>query len=98
MKLKLTVDEVKEELGIYFDDPATNKRLKRYISLADKYLKGAINDNYPGDDERAIELALLFIEDLYDRKSYTVKETKNLEKLKDSLIKQLKWGENYSDL
>ena len=40
--------------------------------------------------ERAIELALLIIEDLYDRNSTTVKENSTIEKLKADFILQLK--------
>ena len=73
----LTASNVKEELGID-------------IKVADAYLKGAISENYPPDDERAIELALLIIEDLYDRNSTTVKENSTIEKLKADFILQLK--------
>lgn len=86
----LTADNVKEELGIDTADSAINSRLNRYIKVADAYLKGAISENYPPYDERAIELALLIIEDLYDRNSTTVKENSTIEKLKADFILQLK--------
>lgn len=54
----LTASNVKEELGIDTADSAIDSRLNRYIKVADAYLKGAISENYPPDDERAIELAL----------------------------------------
>lgn len=86
----LTAVSVKEELGIDTADSAIDSRLTRYIKVADAYLKGAISENYPADDERAIELALLIIEDLYDRNSTTVKENSTIEKLKADFILQLK--------
>ena len=86
----LTASNVKEELGIDTADSAIDSRLNRYIKVADAYLKGAISENYPPDDERAIELALLIIEDLYDRNSTTVKENSTIEKLKADFILQLK--------
>lgn len=86
----LTASIVKEELGIDTTDSAIDSRLTRYIKIADAYLKGAISDNYPTDDERAIELALLIIEDLYDRNSTTVKENSTIEKLKADFMLQLK--------
>lgn len=86
----LTVITVKEELGIDTVDSAVDSRLKRYIKVADAYLRGAISEVYPVDDERAIELALLIIEDLYDRNSTTVKENSTIEKLKADFILQLK--------
>ena len=86
----LTASNVKEELGIDTADSAIDSRLNRYIKVADAYLKGAISENYPPDDERTIELALLIIEDLYDRNSTTVKENSTIEKLKADFILQLK--------
>ena len=50
----LTASNVKEELGIDTADSAIDSRLNRYIKVADAYLKGAISENYPPDDERAI--------------------------------------------
>ncbi len=96
--MALTLEKVKEELGIDGNDSFTNNRLNRYIQLADKYLVGAVGENYPKDDERAIQIALLIIEDLYDRKSYNVKENSSISKLKNSLLMQLKWGENNDNL
>ncbi len=92
----LTAGIVKEELGIDTTDSAVENRLTRYIRVADAYLKGSVNENYPADDERAIELALLIIEDLYDRNSTTVKENSTIEKLKADFILQLK-VENMDD-
>ncbi len=86
----LTTKTVKEELGIDTSDYAIDNRLSRYISVADSYLKGAVSETYPPDDPRAIELALLVIEDLYDRNSNSVKENKTIEKLKNDFILQLK--------
>lgn len=96
--IALNVDKVKEELGIDFDDSFTDKRLERYIKLAHEYLVGAIGEEYPEDDERALQLALFVIEDLYERKSYTVKENSSINKLKNSLLMQLKWGDKDSNL
>lgn len=86
----LPVFTVKEELGIDTKDSAIDSRIKRYIKVADAYLKGAISETYPADDERAIELALLIIEDLYDRNSTSVKENNTLKKLKADFSLQLK--------
>lgn len=85
----LTLDEVKQELGIDFTDPKTDARLTRYIGVADTWLKGTVDENYPNDDERAKQLALLVIEDLYDRNSNSVKENNAINKLKQDFILQL---------
>lgn len=85
----LTINDVKEELGIDTIDEAIDNRITRYIKIADSYLKGAISENYDADDERAKGLALLIIEDLYDRKSFNIKENKVIEKMKNDFILQL---------
>ena len=45
--------------------------------------------DFPRNDERAKQLALFIIEDLYDRGSYSVKENSVLEKMKADFILQL---------
>lgn len=92
----LTLAEVKAELGIDYIDTNTDNRLTRYINVADTYLKGAIGEKYPADDERAKQLALLIIEDLYDRNSNSVKENNTINKLKQDFILQLQL-ENRND-
>ena len=84
-----TIDEIKDYLGIDYDDEVSNRNIKRYMSVADSWLKGAIGENYPKNDNRAKQLALFVIEDLYDRGSYSVKENKNIEKMKNDFILQL---------
>lgn len=84
-----TIDEIKDYLGIDYDDDVSNRNIKKYMSVADSWLKGAIGKNYPKDDDRAKQLALFVIEDLYDRGSYSVKENSNIEKLKNDFVMQL---------
>lgn len=88
----LTLEEVKAELSIDFTDEKTDARLNRYIKVADAWLKGAISDDYPVDDERAKQLALLIIEDLFDRNANSVKENNTINKLKQDFIMQLQYG------
>ena len=82
----LTLDEVKKELSIDFNDH--DSRLERYIQIAKKWLDGAIS-NYDENDERAKQHALFIIEDLYDRNANTVKENITISKLKNDFIMQL---------
>jgi hypothetical protein len=84
-----TIDEVKDYLGIDYNDDVSNRNIKKYMSVADSWLKGAIGENYPRNDERAKQLALFVIEDLYDRGSYSVKENSNIEKMKNDFVLQL---------
>lgn len=83
-----SIAEVKDYLGIDFDDDVSNRNLTRFIDVAESYLKGAIS-NLPEDDERVKQLALFIIEDLYDRGSYSVKENSTIEKMKNDFIMQL---------
>lgn len=89
----LTLEEVKAELSIDYTDEKTDARLKRYILVADAWLKGAVGDNYPKGDERAKQLTLLVIEDLFDRNANSVKENNTINKLKQDFIMQLQYGE-----
>lgn len=83
-----TIEEVKDYLGIDFDDSVTNRKLTKFIIVADSYLKGSISV-LPEGDERVNQLALFIIEDLYDRNSYSVKESAALERMKNDFIMQL---------
>ena len=83
-----TIEEVKDYLGIDYDDDVSNRNIARFIDVAESYLKGAIS-NLPENDERVKQLALFVIEDLYDRSSYSVKENSTIEKMKNDFIMQL---------
>ena len=85
-----TLEEVKDYLGIDYDDEKSERNIKCYIKVKKKYLDSAI-DNFDDlrRDERVKQLALFIIEDLYDRKATSVKESSSLMKLKNSLLTQL---------
>lgn len=83
-----TLQEVKDYLGIDFDDDVSDRNIKMFIDVAESYLKGAISV-IPEDDERVKQLALFIIEELYDRGSYSVKENSTIEKMKNDFIMQL---------
>lgn len=83
-----TIEEVKDYLGIDFDDDVSNRNINRYIKVAKNYLEGAIS-KLPENDERVKQLTLFIIEELYDRGSYSVKENSTIEKMKNDFIMQL---------
>ena len=85
-----TVDDVLYYLGIDYADNMVTKNIERAINTADAYLKGAIGDNYPIEDPRAKELALIFIADLYDNRSMIEKVSGNVRRLVDDFMLQLK--------
>lgn len=82
--------DVLDYLGIdYVDDMVTNN-VNRAISTANAYLKGAVGANYPIEDPRAKELALIFIADLYDNRGILEKTSTNVRRLVDDFLLQLR--------
>ncbi|MBO3443409.1 head-tail connector protein [Clostridium sp. CCUG 7971] len=85
----LNTEEVKGYLGIDYIDEPTEKRLVHLIKVSDKILEGSIGKDYPKDDDRAKEIALIIIEDLFDNHSMNDKVTGNTRKLVESMSLQL---------
>lgn len=86
----VSVDEVKDYLGIDYADDAVERNINRVINSADAYLKGSIGANYPTDDPRAKELALIIISDLYDNRGFNSTISGNTRRLVDDLSLQLR--------
>lgn len=88
----VSVEEVFEYLGLetdYSDDMVKNN-IERAIKTADAYLQGSIGKNYPIDDPRAKELALIIVSDLYDNRGLQSTISGNTRKLVDDLSLQLR--------
>lgn len=85
-----TIDEVLAYLGIDYADEMVTKNIERSILVADAYLKGSIGTNYPNDDPRVKELALIFISDLYDNRGLIEKVAGNVRRLVDDMSLQLR--------
>lgn len=85
-----TIDEVANYLGIDYIDDMAETNIIRAIRTADAYLKGAIGREYPSDDSRAKELALIFIADLYDNRCLIEKVSGNVRRLVDDFTLQLR--------
>jgi hypothetical protein len=64
----VTVEEVLDYLGIDYSDDMTKNNISRSIKSADLYLRGSIGEDYPVEDPRAKELALIVVADLYDNR------------------------------
>jgi hypothetical protein len=86
----VSVDEVKDYLGIDYADEMIERNINRAIKTADAYLKGSIGENYPIDDPRAKELALIIISDLYDNRGFNSTVSGNTRRLVDDLSLQLR--------
>ena len=85
-----TTKEVLAYLGIDYADDMVTCNVERAIKTADAYLKGAVGENYPTDDPRAKELALIFIADLYDNRGMIEKVSGNVRRLVDDFMLQLR--------
>lgn len=85
----VTVKEVLEYLGIDYADNMVNNNINRLINTADAYLKGSIGNDYPIDDPRAKELALIIIADLYDNRTMST-VSNNTRRLVEDLSLQLR--------
>ena len=88
--LVVSVDEVRDYLGIDYADEMTDRNIERVIKTADSYLKGSIGNNYPVKDPRSKELALIIISDLYDNRGLQSTISGNTRRLVDDLSLQLR--------
>lgn len=86
----VSLDEVKDNLGIDYADEMVERNINRAIKTADAYLKGSIGENYPTEDPRAKELALIIISDLYDNRGLNSTVSGNTRRLVDDLSLQLR--------
>jgi hypothetical protein len=86
----VSVDEVLAYLGIDYSDDMVNTNIERAIKTADAYLKGSIGENYPVQDPRSKELALLLVADLYDNRGLTSTVSGNTRRLVEDLSLQLR--------
>ena len=85
-----TIEEVLTYLGIDYADDMVNKNVDRCILTADAYLKGSIGKDYPTEDPRIKELALILISDLYDNRGIIEKVAGNVRRLVDDMSLQLR--------
>ena len=91
-KAVVSVDEVLAYMGIDYSDDMVTANIQRAIKTADYYLKGSIGENYPVEDPRSKELALIIVADLYDNRGLTVSAnvSNNTRKLVDDMSLQLR--------
>lgn len=86
----VSIQDVYDFIPIDEPDESIRRNVKRLIGTADVYLKGAIAENYPKDDYRAQQSALLIIKELYLNNSTTDSMNNNVKKLVDDFCLQLK--------
>ena len=64
----ITIDDLKNYLGIDYVDDMITSTLERSLKTADAFLMGSIGINYPKDDARAEELTLVVAGELYENR------------------------------
>ena len=62
----VTLDEIKQYIGIDFDDD--DAMLLRLERAADAHIKAAVGEAYPTDDPQAEMLKLAIVHDLYQNR------------------------------
>lgn len=86
----LSVQDVKDYLGIDFVDDATDHLVTAMVSTADAYMKGALGANYPAEDERVKMVEKIIISDLYDHRDLSDKVSGATRRLVDSMLQQVR--------
>lgn len=86
--------DVLEYLGIDYADSMVMGNVYQAIAAADSFLKAAVDDNYPEDDPKAKQVALIYIADMYDNREMLEMSARNSaygnrRRLVDDLILQL---------
>lgn len=84
-----TRDEVLEYLGYDYVDESVNRKVDRLINVANRWMRGAIGEDYDESDIRVKELALIVIGDLYDNNGVSERVSTNTRHLVNDLILQL---------
>ena len=86
----LTMETLRDHLGIDYEDPGTSRILSRLLSVADKYMVGALGTGYPAEDERVIQAQLMICDDLFSTRGTSDKVTGATRKVLDNLLLQVR--------
>lgn len=90
----LSVQDVKDYLGIDFADDVTDRLVTAMVSTVDAYMRGALGAGYPADDERVKMVAKIIVSDLYENRDLPDKltgtTTKATRHLVDSMLLQVR--------
>lgn len=72
----LTIDDVKDHLGIDLADEVVDKNVQRAWNAAEQVMLGAVGADvreYLPDDKRVDELVLIYADDLYSERGVSAK-------------------------
>lgn len=92
--MPITDIELLDYLSIDYADDVVRSNIARCIRSADAFIKGSVGPDYPVEDPRAKELALIVAGDFYDNRAYQATTggsvSANTRKLVDDLSWQLR--------
>ena len=86
----LNLREVLDYLGIDAEDDMIINNINRQIEVADRHLKAAVGDDYPADDPRMKEVALMIVGELYDKRTLSAKEENRINSLARLYMRQIR--------
>ena len=88
----VTIQEAKDYIGLDFEDDQVLRNLNRAIAATDKMLAGSLGENYPSDDARVKEMALMIVDDLYNHRGMiSPKVSHNVRLLFNNFEQQIKF-------
>ena len=86
----LNLREALDYLGIDAEDDMIINNIDRQIEVADRHLKAAVGDDYPADDPRMKEVALMIVSELYDNRTLSAKEESRIKSLARQYMRQIR--------
>ncbi|MBQ1354751.1 MAG: hypothetical protein IIY42_07855 [Ruminococcus sp.] len=86
----LNLREALDYLGIDAEDDMIINNINRQIEVADRHLKAAVGDDYPADDPRMKEVALMIVGELYDKRTLSAKEENRINSLARLYMRQIR--------
>ena len=86
----LNLREALDYLGIDAEDDMIINNINRQIEVADRHLKAAVGDDYPADDPRMKEVALMIVGELYDNRTLSAKEESRINSLARQYMRQIR--------
>lgn len=86
----LNLREALDYLGIGAEDDMIINNINRQVEVADHHLKAAVGDDYPADDPRMKEVALMIVSELYDNRTLSAKEESRIKSLARQYMRQIR--------
>ena len=86
----LNLREALDYLGIDAEDDMIINNINRQIEVADRHLEAAVGDDYPADDPRMKEVALMIVGELYDHRALSAKEESRIKSLARQYMRQIR--------